>query len=132
MSQKIGILEHVTAAATAGADLAQAGFGRNLKIGTKGETGEPMGPADVVTENDPAATIVGEENDAAKTDPDTGRAWVIDRIEGTFNLVRGFHYWTTSVAATVDGERWTADSDSMVASNGLIYQELIEAAEGLR
>lgn len=119
MSQGIDISDLAAAAATAGADLAKSGFGSELDIGTKGETGEPMGPADVVTEtdrktqrrvvevlteHDPRATIVGEENDAEKTVPDTGRAWVIDPIDGTFNFVRGLHYWTTSVAATVDGE----------------------------
>lgn len=112
------LLELATTAATAGAELAGAEFGTELEVQNKGQTGEPMGPADVVTETDratqkrvvevlserdPTATIVGEENDAAKTVPETGRAWVIDPIDGTFNFVRGLHYWTTSVAATVDG-----------------------------
>lgn len=119
MSQELDISDIAIAAATAGADLARAEFGTDLDVGTKGETGEPMGPADVVTETDretqrrvvevlserdPTATIVGEENGAAKTVPETGRAWVIDPIDGTFNFVRGLHYWTTSVAATIDGE----------------------------
>lgn len=110
--------ELATTAATAGAELAEAEFGTELEVQNKGQTGEPMGPADVVTETDratqkrvvevlserdPTATIVGEENDAAKTVPETGRAWVVDPIDGTFNFVRGLHYWTTSVAATVDG-----------------------------
>lgn len=50
------------------------------------------------------ATVIGEENDAAKTYLETGRAWIIDHIDGTFNPVRGIHYLTTSVAATVGGE----------------------------
>lgn len=108
----------MTAAAITGTDFAKTEFGTELNIGNKGETGKPMGPADVVTETDretqrrivevltkqdPAATIVGEENEAAKTVPETGRAWVIDPIDGTFNFVRGLHYWTTSVAAVVNG-----------------------------
>ena len=94
-------------------------FGTELEIENKGTPGDGMGAADVVTEtdretqrqvvsvlteHDPTATIVGEENDVQKTVPETGRAWVIDPIDGTFNFVRGLHYWTTSVAATVDGQ----------------------------
>lgn len=125
MSQETDISTLATAAATAGAELAEADFGTELSVGNKGTPGEPMGPADVVTETDratqrrvvevlterdPEATIVGEENDAATTVPETGRAWVIDPIDGTFNFVRGLHYWTTSVAATVDGEPVAAAS----------------------
>lgn len=119
MTQNSTILETATAAATAGGTVALEHFGTDLSVDNKGESDEPMGPADVVTETDretqrcvvsvlteadPTATIVGEENDARKTIPETGRAWVIDPIDGTFNFIRGVHYWTTSVAATVDGE----------------------------
>lgn len=119
------VVETAIAAASAGGEFAMADFGTGLDVQTKGEAGEPMGPADVVTETDretqrrvvrvlserdPGATIVGEENDAAKTVPDAGRAWVIDPIDGTFNFVRGLHYWATSVAATVDGEAVAACS----------------------
>lgn len=119
MSQETNFSEIAAAAATAGAEFARSNFGTTLNLENKGDTGEPMGPADVVTETDretqrrvvevlterdAAAMVVGEENDAAKTVPETGRAWVIDPIDGTFNFVRGLHYWTTSVAATIDGE----------------------------
>ncbi|WP_340101465.1 inositol monophosphatase [Salinibaculum salinum] len=119
MSQENDFSEIAAAAATTGAEFARSNFETKLDLENKGESGEPMGPADVVTETDretqrrvvevlterdSAATIVGEENNAAKTVPETGRAWVIDPIDGTFNFVRGLHYWTTSVAATIDGE----------------------------
>ncbi|MFC7113707.1 inositol monophosphatase family protein [Natronoarchaeum sp. GCM10025703] len=119
MSERVDIGAVATAAAAAGAQVAAAGFEADLDVDIKGNGEGPVGPADVVTETDreaqrhvvevltdrdPAATIVGEENDAVKTVPSTGRAWVIDPIDGTFNFVRGLHYWTTSVAATVDGE----------------------------
>lgn len=118
MTERLDFTDIATAAATAGAAVAGEGFVTGPEIESKGGVG-PMGPADVVTETDRAtqrrvvdvltkrdseATIVGEENDARKTVPETGRAWVIDPIDGTFNFVRGLHYWTTSVAGTVDGE----------------------------
>jgi myo-inositol-1(or 4)-monophosphatase len=48
--------------------------------------------------------VVGEEGDARKTIPETGFAWVIDPIDGTYNFVRGLPTWSTAVALTVDGE----------------------------
>ena len=114
-----------TKAATVGGATAQEGFTADTAVESKGEDGVPAGPADVVTEfdreaqrqvvavlrrHDPDASIVGEENDAEKTVPSTGRAWVIDPIDGTFNFVRGIHHWTTSVAAAVDGEAAAACS----------------------
>ncbi|WP_336326514.1 inositol monophosphatase family protein [Halovenus sp. HT40] len=119
MTRTETILETAITAATAGGTVALDNFDTDLAVDNKGDPNEAMGPADVVTEADretqrrvvsvlteadPTATIVGEENDAQKTVPETGRAWVIDPIDGTFNFIRGVHYWTTSVAATVDGE----------------------------
>jgi myo-inositol-1(or 4)-monophosphatase len=119
MSDDIWTRDIALAAASAGAEVALAGFGTGLEVESKGTSDAPVSPADVVTEadqeaqrrvvdvltdRDPDATIVGEENDALKTVPETGRAWVIDPIDGTFNYVRGVYYWTTSVAATVGGE----------------------------
>lgn len=119
MSETIDFADIAVTAAEAGADVATDGFDTDSTIEIKSDTDGPTGPADIVTrtdretqrrivevltELDPDATIVGEENDAIKTVPSTGRAWVIDPIDGTFNFVRGLHYWTTSVAATVDGD----------------------------
>lgn len=100
-------------AATAGADHARRLFRSDLAVETK------TGKTDVVTradreaqravvdelrEADPDAAIVGEEDDALKTVPAAGRAWVIDPIDGTHNYVRGGRCWTTSVALVEDGE----------------------------
>ena len=119
MSEPLDVSDVATAAAAAGAQVAASGFDTDLDVDLKGDGTGPVGPADVVTESDreaqrhvvevledrdPESTIVGEENDAAKTVPETGRAWVIDPIDGTYNFVRGLHYWTTSVAGTVNGE----------------------------
>ncbi|WP_290816959.1 inositol monophosphatase [Halovivax sp.] len=59
---------------------------------------------DVVSAAYPEDAIVGEEEDVAKSVPETGRAWVIDPIDGTHNFVRHLPLWTTSVAAVADGE----------------------------
>lgn len=100
-------------AAEAGAETAAESFGGELAVETKG------GKTDVVTEADLAAQrrvieviesrfpdepIVGEEDDAPGELPDEGPAWVVDPIDGTTNFVRGVGVWTTTVAATIDGE----------------------------
>lgn len=36
------------------------------------------------------------------------------------------------IVTDLEGDRWTKDSDSLVASNGQIHEELLDAAEGLR
>jgi myo-inositol-1(or 4)-monophosphatase len=59
---------------------------------------------EVVGERFPDDLVVGEEEDAAKTVPDTGVAWVVDPIDGTYNFVRGLAYWSTAVALVRDGE----------------------------
>jgi len=100
-------------AAKAGAAVARDSFRGDLTVETKD------GDTDVVTQADrdaqravvdcihesyPDDAIVGEENDAASTVPDQGRAWVIDPIDGTNNYVRGMRWYATSVAAVEDGE----------------------------
>lgn len=100
-------------AARAGGDLAMSQFRDDIVVETKD------GKTDVVTQADrdaqsrvietireafPDDAIVGEEEDAAKTIPDAGPAWVIDPIDGTSNFVRNIPIWATSVAATIDGE----------------------------
>ncbi|MUW15639.1 inositol monophosphatase [Halorubrum sp. CBA1125] len=99
-------------AARAGGRVAHEHFRSDIPVETKDET-------DVVTEADRAAqrvviesiresfpddAIVGEEEDARKTVPETGAAWVIDPIDGTSNYVRDIPIWGTVVAAVVDGE----------------------------
>ena len=100
-------------AATAGAKLAVEQFRTGIAVETKSSV------TDLVTEADRAAqrrvieviesrfdgdTIVGEEDDALKTVPDEGPAWIIDPIDGTNNFVDGIRVWGTAVAAVVDGE----------------------------
>ena len=99
-------------AARAGARVANDRFRSGIDVETKGD-------GDVVTEADRAAqrtvieairepfpgdAIVGEEEDARKTVPEDGAAWVIDPIDGTNNYVRDIPVWGTAVAAVVDGE----------------------------
>lgn len=100
-------------AAVAGGDVAMEFFRTGVDVETK------AGKTDVVTEADRAAQraveahireaypeepIVGEENDALKTVPDTGPAWIVDPIDGTNSFVRELSTWATAVGCVVDGE----------------------------
>jgi len=100
-------------AAEAGAAVAAESFQGELTVETK------AGKTDVVTQADrdaqrrvadaigesfPGEPIVGEEDATPTSVPGEGPAWVVDPIDGTANYVRGIRTWTTSVAATVDGE----------------------------
>lgn len=51
----------------------------------------------------PDDPVVGEEDGAPSTVPESGPAWIVDPIDGTNNYVRGLRTWSTSVAAVVDG-----------------------------
>ncbi len=74
------------------------------------------GVSDVVTEADHAAEatilarlalerpgdgVLGEEGSAVASR--TGRTWVIDPVDGTYNFVRGLDWWCSALALT-DGE----------------------------
>ncbi len=48
--------------------------------------------------------VVGEEFGEVKAAPASGRAWVIDPIDGTKSYVRGMDTWTTLIALLEDGE----------------------------
>ena len=100
-------------AAESGAKLAAESFREDIDVETK------AGKIDVVTQADrdaqrrvaatirdayPDEPIVGEEDATPGSVPDGGPAWIVDPIDGTANFVRGIPMWTTSVAATVDGE----------------------------
>ena len=50
----------------------------------------------------PADAVQGEEY-GADGDPDTGRVWVVDPIDGTKSFVRGVPVWATLIALLVDG-----------------------------
>ncbi len=106
-------LDHCRAAAVVGARRALASFRTDIEAESKD------GGVDSVTEADRAAqrevierigaafpdeTVVGEEDDASKSVPAEGPAWVVDPIDGTNNYVAGRRVWATSVARVVDGE----------------------------
>ncbi|ERH05690.1 MAG: archaeal fructose-1,6-bisphosphatase related enzymes of inositol monophosphatase family [Halonotius sp. J07HN4] len=59
---------------------------------------------DVIEAAYPDEPVVGEEDDARKTVPEEGPAWIVDPIDGTNNFVNGLRTWGTAVAAVIDGE----------------------------
>lgn len=99
-------------AAEIGGDAALAAFRTVHDVETKG------GQFDRVTETDRAVQravasvlrgvaadpLVGEEENALKTVPDGGPAWVVDPIDGTNNYVAGDPTWAVALAATEEGE----------------------------
>jgi len=98
-------------AARVGGDVAASYFRTPLDVRRKDGAMDPVTVADtetqerVVTELRDAgvtAPIVGEESGARKTLPESGRAWVIDPIDGTTNFSRGARLWGVCVAV-VDG-----------------------------
>jgi histidinol-phosphatase len=52
----------------------------------------------------PHDAIIGEEFGGADSARSSGRAWVIDPIDGTKSYVRGMDTWTTLIALLEDGE----------------------------
>lgn len=100
-------------AAAAGAAVAAEHFRTDIDVERKGEKTDVVTQADrdaqaavvdVLREARPEDAIVGEEDDALKTVPETGAAWIVDPIDGTTNYVRGVRTWATAVAAVRDGE----------------------------
>lgn len=104
-------------AASAGADVAAELFRSTLAIETKESPVDYVTAADrrtqrtiidVISGERPGDAIVGEEEDERKEVPCDGDAWVIDPIDGTTNFINGIQFWTTSVAAVIDGSPVTA------------------------
>ncbi|MDR9431503.1 MAG: inositol monophosphatase [Natronomonas sp.] len=100
-------------AAEAGAELAAESFRGELVVETKSQKTDVVTQADrdaqtrvteALREAFPGEPIVGEEDETPNTVPDDGPGWIVDPIDGTTNFVRGIQVWTTSVAATIDGE----------------------------
>lgn len=121
MSQPTGgRLDVIERASKRGAEKAHGLFRTDLDSENKTDaSSRVVNPGDVVTAADRAAqraivnligqeypedTIVGEEEDELKAVPDSGTAWVIDPIDGTYNFARGDANWATSVALVRDGE----------------------------
>ncbi|GAA0221422.1 inositol monophosphatase family protein [Halobaculum roseum] len=107
-------LDTAVSAAEHGGTVALDSFRTSLDVETKAE-----GSMDAVTAVDravqervfefigeryPDDAIVGEEDDALKTVPEEGVAWVVDPIDGTNNYVAGNRVWMTSVAVCRDGD----------------------------
>ncbi|MFB6251314.1 MAG: inositol monophosphatase [Halobellus sp.] len=112
--ERVGVARR---AAGAGATLAVERFRTDLDVEQKN------GKTDVVTQADrdaqaavieeirdthPDDAVVGEEEGALKSVPETGAAWVVDPIDGTNNYVRGIRTWGTAVAAVRDGDHVAA------------------------
>ncbi|SEP23972.1 myo-inositol-1(or 4)-monophosphatase [Halogranum amylolyticum] len=99
-------------AASAGAEVALSLFRTTLSVEEKSSQVDVVTEADraaqeraieIIREADPDAVVVAEEDDARKTLRKTGRAWIVDPIDGTTNFVHGSRIWTTSVALVDDG-----------------------------
>ncbi len=56
----------------------------------------------LLSEHRPADTVAGEERGGSV--PDTGRAWVLDPIDGTKSFLRGVPVWATLIALVDGGE----------------------------
>ena len=100
-------------AAESGAEIACRYFREGIGNDFKRDQMDPVSKADkeaqdriieILADRDPSAEIVGEENEARKTVPESGPAWIIDPIDGTNNFVRANRLWGVSLARTVDGE----------------------------
>lgn len=101
----------VASIAESGSELAATRFRTAMDVETKSSKVDPVTAADRRTQAHiveriestfPDDIIVGEEDDALKTLPDTGTAWIVDPIDGTLNFSRGLRAWVTSVAVVED------------------------------
>ncbi|WP_135662169.1 inositol monophosphatase family protein [Halorhabdus rudnickae] len=128
-------------AAESGAEVACRYFREGIANDYKRDRMDPVSKADqeaqdriveALRERDPAAAIVGEENDARKTVPDSGTAWIIDPIDGTNNFVRDNRLWGISLARTVDGDPVAAATalpaigDTYAAGDGRVERNGLE------
>lgn len=104
---------------------------------------EKTSGSDVVTDADHAAeALVVEELTAARPDDgilgeegasatgSSGRTWVIDPVDGTFNFTRGWDWWCSAIALTAgdpDGAVGPGDPDSTA---GLLLGAVHHPASG--
>ena len=108
-------------AARAGGVVARETFREDLPVETKSDKNDVVTEADRDAQRQVVATIrtefpedtlvceeeatqPGDDVTIEKEVPESGRAWVVDPIDGTANYVRGIRFWGTSVAAVVDGD----------------------------
>jgi myo-inositol-1(or 4)-monophosphatase len=103
----------VAAIAASGSELAAERFRTAMDVETKSSKVDPVTAADRRTQAHivdriesafPDDTVVGEEDDALKTLPGKGTAWIVDPIDGTLNYSRGIRTWVTSVTVVEDGD----------------------------
>ncbi|WP_262177928.1 inositol monophosphatase family protein [Haloarcula laminariae] len=136
-------------AARAGGAVARETFRGDLAVETKANKNDVVTATDrdaqaqvvaTVREEFPDDPFLCEEELVARSGPETaeseptavssvpeaGPAWVVDPIDGTANFVRGLRIWTTSVAATVDGE--TVGAATYMPSMGDLYASGPETA----
>jgi myo-inositol-1(or 4)-monophosphatase len=109
-------------AARAGGAVAREQFRTDLDVESKADKNDLVTATDreaqeqvvtILREAFPADALVCEEDalppgvtdvEIRESVPETEAAWVVDPIDGTANFVRELRFWTTSVAAVVDGE----------------------------
>jgi myo-inositol-1(or 4)-monophosphatase len=103
-------------AVRAGAKAALEAANRGLDVETKLSPADLVSDADLAAENAivalleaerPGDAILGEEK-ANRTTSDTGRRWVIDGIDGTFNFLSGIPHWCVAIGLEHDDEPHTA------------------------
>ena len=68
---------------------------------TDADTAVEDGLRAILAAERPADDVAGEERGGSV--PETGRAWVIDPIDGTKNFLRGLPVWATLIALVEDG-----------------------------
>ncbi|MEF8783278.1 MAG: inositol monophosphatase [Haloarculaceae archaeon] len=108
-------------AARAGGVVAQDRFRTEIPAETKANRNDLVTEADreaqeqvitTIREEFPSDALVCEEDAAPpgpdeielhKSIPESGDVWIVDPIDGTGNYVRDIRFWTTSVAAVVNG-----------------------------
>lgn len=106
-------VELAARAVRAGAEAALAARGDDQGL----EVRAKLSPADLVSRADTAAEraivallreerpddgLLGEEG--ASSDAGTGRRWLVDGIDGTFNFLSGIPHWCVAVGLEQDGE----------------------------
>lgn len=89
--------------------------------------------ATLLREEDPDATVVGEESlpdmESRTAVPSEGPAWVVDPIDGTNNFVNGNRNWGVAVSAVEDAEPvaavnvFPALGDTYAAADGEVTRD---------
>jgi len=118
-------------AARRGAAAAAAHFGRTLAVDRKNTLVDVVTAADraaeeavveLIARERPHDGLVGEEGAVREG---SGRRWVVDGLDGTFNFVSGVPHWCTAVALQ------DADGTVAAAVHDAVRDEHVSAARGL-